>query len=105
MRNASADSHHRKYSYLGVPENIWLMRTLGAKEIWDPSFGTVIRIETSKDYPSPGTQLQLYVNDRDGSPWVLACKNHRKKSQQDYAFIFRDPHSTEKIYPAAVSII
>ena len=102
MRNASADPHHRLYSFLGVPENIWMQRILGAKETWTPSFGTVIRIET-REYPSPGTQIQLYVADRDGSPWIQACQRHRNSSKQNYAFIFRDPHTTEKIYSPSVS--
>ena len=85
-----------------MPENIWFERTLGSKEKWNPSFGTIIRVET-REHPSPGTQIQLYVHDRDGSPWVHCCSMHRKKTQQSFAFIFRDPHAIEKIYPVTVS--
>ena len=103
MRNASSDPKHRWFSYLGTPENIWYARTIGAKETWDPSYGTVIRIELSQ-WPSAGTHVQLFVNDKDGSPWVQSCRNHRRKTEQEHAFVFRDPHTTGKPYPV-VSIL
>ena len=101
LRNASSDPKHRWFSYLGTPENIWFERTIGTKEEWDPSYGTVIRIELSQ-YPCAGTEVQLFVNDKDGSPWVMACRQHRRKTKQEYAFVFRDPHTTGKPYPVTV---
>ena len=102
MRNASGDNSHRMYSFWGTPENCRYIRTLNAKDSWNPSFGTIMVIESSK-WCNEGDVISLVVHDRDGFPFTGCCKMHRERSHQTQAFVFRDPYDEERVYRMGVS--
>ena len=102
MRNASGDNSHRRYSFWGTPENCRYMRTLNARDSWNPSFGTIMVLETSK-WCNEGDTVSFVVHDRDGFPFTGCCRMHRERSHQTQAFIFRDPYDESKIYRMGVS--
>ena len=87
---------------MGVPSKCWYMKTLEPEDRWRPTYGTILTIETSRWVPQ-GTQVQLFVVDRDGNPFVKGCQRHRERNGKEEAFIFRDPYNPSKIYPMSVS--
>ena len=102
MRNASDESRHKGFSFMGVPSKCWYMKTLEPEDKWRLSYGTILTIETSRWVPQ-GTQVQLFVVDRDGNPFIKGCQRHRNRNGRDEAFVFRDPYNPAKIYPMTVS--
>ena len=101
LSNASTDQRHRKFSYLGQPEDIYYMRVMDMKLGWKPNFGTKIIIETTA-MAAPGSVIQLMVVDKNGTPFSTACQMHQDKTRQTQAFVFRDLYRQEVIHPQNV---
>ena len=104
MRNASGDNSHRMYSFWGTPEKCRYIRTLNTRDSWNPTFGTIMVIESSK-WCNEGDMVSLVVHDRDGFPFTGCCKMHRERSHQTQAFVFRDPYDETRVYRMGVSLI
>ena len=90
------------YSFWGEFEHCRYMRTLNAKDSWDPTFGTILVIETSK-WVNQGSAVTFVVYDKEGFPFTQCCRMHRERSHQSQAFIFRDPYDEKTVYPMGVS--
>ena len=103
LRNASTSSRHKQFSFRGIPSNVWYMKSWDkSADLWKPTFGTIITVLTS-EWVSQGAYLQLCCVDRDGNLFHKSCQNHRERTGESSAFVFRDPEHPEVIYTPNVS--
>ena len=73
------------------------MKNWNAARAWKPTFGTIITVHTS-EWLGQGAYLQLCCVDRDGNLFHRSCQNHRERTGEASAFIFRELDQDGQIF-------